>query len=419
MVVYNYFTRVKGRVALTILSMREYNKRFDKIVEEMKSEDEISSIELPGELRKVYRHKARLMHWTVELCTNSRHVYTFWKENWWEADGSGVADAWVITLVGVQRPEDLRKLSLDAPDPKTFYCRESKTYLIINSEYYGQSKSQACLGLTAELAEEEGGRILPIHGGCVKVFNKGVIMIAPTGTGKTTHAYALALWGKPGETALHSDDWVYVDLSTYMVYPSERKFYLRTNIVDAFPQFTDKLLNSALLENADPGDLAKDMTARCMVDPVDMLGEERVVREASADAVWLFKRDYWDPNVVVKLSPTRAIEVLEDGRVYRYAYKRKNDSGVPELVEKINEPYYNPYLIDVTEDKQPIRRMMYFKLFKKAQPYWVNTRLSVEQMQRILQKLALNEIDRATVEGDEVVMYKGKSVVAKELAEHA
>ncbi|RLE50432.1 MAG: hypothetical protein DRJ31_01475 [Candidatus Methanomethylicota archaeon] len=418
MVIYNYVTKVKGRVALTILPMREYNRRFDWIVEEMKYEDEISSLNLPSNLRKVYRHKARLMHWTIELLTNSKHVYTLWRENWWEAENSSIPDAWVVALVGVQHPDDLQKMSLDSPDPKTFYCRESKVYMIINSEYYGQAKSQACLGLTAELAEEEGGNILPIHGGCVKVFDKGIILIAPTGTGKTTHTYALALWGKPGETAIHSDDWVFVDLKTYKVYPSERKFYLRTNIVDAFPEFTDKILNS-LLENADPSDLAKDMVARCVIDPVEMLGEDRVVREVAADAVWLFKRDYWDPHVVVKLSPTKAIEVLEDGRVYRYAYKRRNASGVPALIEKINEPYYNPYLIDLSEAKQPIRRMMYFKLFKKAQPYWVNTRLSIDQMQRILRKLALGEIDKAVVEGEEVILYKDKSVVGREVAEPA
>jgi hypothetical protein len=62
------------------------------------------------------------------------------------------------------------------------------------------------LGAVGRILAAEYG-IHSIHGACVEKAGKGVLYIAPTGTGKTTSSYGLMNYPR---TRFHSDDWVYV-----------------------------------------------------------------------------------------------------------------------------------------------------------------------------------------------------------------
>ena len=62
------------------------------------------------------------------------------------------------------------------------------------------------LGAVGRILAGEYG-IHSIHGACVEKAGKGVLYIAPTGTGKSTSSYGLMTHPS---TRFHSDDWVYV-----------------------------------------------------------------------------------------------------------------------------------------------------------------------------------------------------------------
>ena len=115
----------------------------------------------------------------IQLRTNSQHVSDFWQLNWYLADAKEAEGA-VYVING-----------LEGHEPHLFYNLDEKKILIVNSEYYGAAKSAGALGLTGAILDEKGG--YPIHGGCVAIEedgrNEGVIIIAPTGTGKTAQSH--------------------------------------------------------------------------------------------------------------------------------------------------------------------------------------------------------------------------------------
>jgi hypothetical protein len=78
------------------------------------------------------------------------------------------------------------------------------------------------LGAVGRILAAEYG-IHSIHGACVEKNGKGVLYIAPTGTGKSTSSYGLMDYPK---TRFHSDDWVYVRY-TYTTHDGRRVFVLR------------------------------------------------------------------------------------------------------------------------------------------------------------------------------------------------
>src|SRR5207245_848868 len=85
------------------------------------------------------------------------------------------------------------------------YSRQNDTVIFFNTSYYGQLKSWVLGAVGRKLAVEYG--IHSIHGAVVTKDGKGILYIAPTGTGKSTSTYGVMEF--PG-TRFHSDDWVYV-----------------------------------------------------------------------------------------------------------------------------------------------------------------------------------------------------------------
>ncbi|PYV09300.1 MAG: hypothetical protein DMG23_11205 [Acidobacteria bacterium] len=107
-----------------------------------------------------------------------------------------------------------------------YYSREKNTIIFFNTSYYGQLKSWV-LGAVGRILAAEFG-IHSIHGACVEMGGKGLLYIAPTGTGKSTSSYGLMTFPK---TRFHSDDWVYVRY-TYATREGKRVFVLRAEGTD-------------------------------------------------------------------------------------------------------------------------------------------------------------------------------------------
>ncbi len=155
----------------------------------------------------------------VRLRTNSPHAYNFWRRNWFLADPATVdaaADRYGIAMVRMW-------CAIERRDPETagaYYCRETNECVFWNTDYYGQMKSWALGAAGAELARYG---IHSIHGACVDINGHGILIIAPTGTGKSTYTQLLShveTLDPRSRGEINSDDWVYV--KDGVATPSER-----------------------------------------------------------------------------------------------------------------------------------------------------------------------------------------------------
>jgi len=359
---YNRITKIRGRVESSIISRKERDNLVAKAEQILGNER--------------YGWKASIDGFCMQLFTNSEHLYDFWIENWFSMSRDTKSHG---RLYAVLDPE------FNAGKPHAYYNPETKTAVIFNTEYYGQIKSWA-LGITCDIAEDQHD-IHSIHGSCIEVNGNGVVLVAPTGTGKSTHSYAML---KMEGARLHSDDWIYVrfiggEKGRASADISERKFYIRTNIVRVFPEIKP-LLDKCKLENVEPltsdevkalrlkgisEDLIQKMLAdpyiaheysRAMLDPLWISGPEKFVDITRVKKVILLKRDVNDAEIARRLDAEEAVEYL---------------TTQP-------EQFLNPYLIVKTSEKVEIRQDFFRRLFKFAPCYLVNT---VEPVSTVQEKI--------------------------------
>jgi hypothetical protein len=357
---YNYITATRRRVESSIVGKNER----DELV--ARAERVLGNESLGW--------KASIDGFCMQLFTNSNHLDEFWRENWFSMPREVKSHGRLYAVVDP---------TLEEGKPHAFYNPDTKTAVIFNTEYYGQVKSWA-LGVACDIAEDQHD-IHSIHGSCVEVDGKGIVLIAPTGTGKSTHSYALL---NMEGARLHSDDWVYVrfiggEKGRASADISERKFYIRTNIARVFPEIRP-LLDRCKLENVIPlsseeaeklrsqgisEDEMRVLTSdpyvaheysRAMLDPLWIAGPEKFVDTTRAMKVILLKRDKNDHEIARRLEIEEAVQYLV---------------AQP-------EQFLNPYLIVKTDEKVEVRKRFFRRLFKLAPCYLVNTASDVKTVQQ-------------------------------------
>lgn len=341
----NYITEVKGRVDSK------------KDISACERDDLVRLAEQKlSEGFETYRWNANIHGITVRLNTNSAHLYDFWVENWFAAPRSSTVlpHCALYAVMGVK-----------GRDPFAYYNHETKTAVFINTEYYGQCKSWA-LGMVADILETQHD-VHSIHGSCAVWNGKGVVIIAPTGTGKSTHTWGLM---QLPNGKIHSDDWIFLQYKKGLAMAdiSERKFYLRTDMVKSFPDI-GPLLRRCKCENVVDGDFAAFANSRAILDPEWIGGSDKFVEKAVVKSVILLRRDPQSPPEV-KLSPDEAIRILEEGRYQVLAGAGKK------IGEFSYESFYNPYLLI----KRPEVQKSYFReLFESATCHIINTGVETVQ----------------------------------------
>ncbi len=305
----------------------------------------------------------------IRLYTNIEHVHDFWCENWWPNTHTIMPHGLVYTIDdgGKINLRDFYNGPIENPDVNAggFYNPETKTAIIFNVDYYGQTKPTA-LGIAADIFEDRFG-ILSVHGASGAVGGKGFLLIAPTNTGKTTHSYGPAIYHPEGE--FHQDDWIFVRFEGDRAfgYPSERKFYMRTNSIKNFP-WLEPIFRENKLENVKPDDPKEKFLPshpRVMIDPKLILKPEKVVNEIRINKTFLLKRDPEDNVVATSLDPDEAVEILR----------------------KAPEQWYNNYLITYGKRKEEKRAELFRRLFEIAEPYQINIIASVEKVRNIIIKI--------------------------------
>jgi len=304
-----------------------------------------------------YEAQAVIGGMPVRLRTNSPHASNFWRRNWFLTDPAAVDAAAERYGVAVVR----MWCALERRDPDSagaYYCRETSECVFWNTDYYGQMKSWALGAAGAELARFG---IHSIHGACVDINGHGVLIIAPTGTGKSTYtqllAYVEALDPRlTGE--INSDDWVYV--KDGVATPSERHIYVRTNAVrddldeaamDPGMAKLKGIFDASPAENVPVGAgrrlYSEVPNSRCMIDPGTLA---RVTFRTPIDLIVLLRRDDRSPFERF-LSTEEALAVLEEGE-----FTVQPGAGPKEQWGKLaKEPWYNPYLL--RPDREFERRM--------------------------------------------------------------
>jgi len=275
------------------------------------------------------RSRANLNGVNIEFQGNSKHQYDFWTLNWHQASQASPVHSWITSAIGVEGHE-----------PSAFYCPETHESLFFNTEYYGQCKSWA-LGMAAAILEQTKNTH-SIHGACVDVGGKGVIIVAPTGTGKTTQAFKLT---ERPEGRIVGDDWVNIDHTEgehlgYLVGKQpEKSLYMRTETQLNKP-WLRKIFDESKCENVVMSKKNCEFTlgptgckltnqrcvfddeyqwcyyafgnSRALVPRERLFGKEKVADEAKIRLLVLLRRDENSPEEV-KLNSDEAIQVLRKG----------------------------------------------------------------------------------------------------------
>ena len=430
----------------------------------------------------VHTHDVLIHGLRVRAITNSEHLIGYWRDNWYSPEewtrlvGKKPADTPDVLVVALGR--------IPTEPEAAYYSRQNDTVVFFNTSYYGQLKSWVLGAVGRKLAVEYG--IHSIHGAVVTKDGKGLLYIAPTGTGKSTSTYGVMEFPN---TRFHSDDWVYVRYAyptkdgrkvsparvvvdgkdvargwqTYRwleehkgsgatvigralddaevtastkdldvdhpeayAYTSEKVFYLRSNLVENFPQAAYDMIRSRLenapdvtpefmrenktsidavfakLEGTSPFDKMSDdelrttigrffafENTRAMLDITTVFPKERVftnpMEPARISAVMLLKRNFDEDLVIERLSLAKFMARLLVGRtptgtkeiVYN-SYRAVDDKSERTWIDTIEargvDRMWDEYLKATDKPVTLEEEMEMFRmLHRSAKAYDVNT----------------------------------------------
>jgi len=290
---------------------------------------ELIGIERKDELMSLYskevhyEERADIYGCCIKLLTNLKYVKERWDENFYPMSAYIRSHGRLVVMEEKDRPLTV------------LYDPLSKTTFLINVDYYGWIKSIA-LATAGDILEDEHG-INSVHGACLDLGGQGICLIAPPGTGKTTHTYGLL---RIPDVRILSDDWFFVRLSgdDALAYGSEKNFYTPADVAQSWDEYKQ------LVENAD-----FDPQGRAILNVRWIIGKGRVVPFATIRKMILLKRDAQDARRVTRVEPDEALNFLE------------------------SQDFCNPHLLVRDARKTSIRRNFFKELLERVEIHMVNT----------------------------------------------
>jgi len=336
-----------------------------------------------------YEWNANIAGMVVQLRTNSPHLNDFWIENWYPSQLEADIEPHGI-LYGAK--------GIPGREPRAFYNSESRTGVLVNSAFYGQLRSLA-LGTVTDIGE----RLFDLHGvngACLDVGGAGIVLIGSPGTGRKGLFAALA---RNEKVRAHSNDYFFVRYIGGDAFAdiSERKFYIKTKIVDFNPDWVPYIDRSKceniITRKEDCTHTKCDRTDRCrldrgsthcfaaskesraMLDPYWLGGPEKYVKRTSVKYVFVLRKDTL-AEPFVRANGEEATQFLEEGKV-----DLPMEPG-PVLSAYRNQPFFNPHLLVKMPDRLELQKRQFGKLFQTAECHLVNTTHATQQeiVRRIL-----------------------------------
>ena len=287
--------------------------------------------------RLLYSNKADVYGCCIKLLTEDEHVNNEWEDNFYSMSENTRSHGRLIVLTEQNQPMSVK------------YEPYTKTAFLINVDYYGWVKSIA-LALAGDILEDEH-RIYSVHGAAIDFGCTGVSIIAPSGTGKTTHSWGLLLLPY---CRLVSDDWYFVRLSDRepLAFGSEKNCYIEADIGKIWNGY-ERLVSKARF----------DEKGRAVVNVRWIVGSSGVVPLTTMKKIILLKRDIGDSRIVTPLNTDAALQ-----------YVLEND-------------FCNPHQLVRDERKKALREEFFRRYFSQTLVYLVNTTGSPQQTQREIRRI--------------------------------
>ncbi len=289
------------------------------------------------EPRLLYTSKAEIYGCCIKLLTESEQTRTKWEDNFYTANENTRSHGRLIVLSEPGQPLNVKY------DPYT------KTAFLINVDYYGWVKSIA-LAVAGDVLEDEH-RIYSVHGAAIDIGCLGVSIIAPSGTGKTTHSWGLL---RIPTARLVSDDWYFVRLSTRepLAFGSEKNTYIQADIGKIWNEY-ERLVDKATF----------DQRGRAIVNVRWIVGAGGVIPMATIHKIIMLKRDPADKNITTELDVEQALQYL------------------------LSHNFCNPHQLVKDNRKIVIRTKFFRSLFEQTDLYLVNTTQTPQQTQDEIRRI--------------------------------
>jgi aspartate/methionine/tyrosine aminotransferase len=302
----------------------------------------------------------------IQLRTNLSHLYDFWVENWYPAQlESDLEPHGVIYAAGW----------IPGREPRAYYHGGSRTAVLFKSAYYGQLRSLA-IGMADDISSTTSD-LFSIRGLALDIDGKGMIMIAPRGTGKSRFFAELLRHPK---AKIVTDDVLFVRAGLDALADTpERKLYMQTNFVEYYPDLAHLFDNSKCenvvtskdecnngpcersrecrLDKGAPFCYEASSVSRVMFDPYWIDGPRKHAKRTRLKWALILKNDPISP-VVSTPSVEEAVSHCRDGL---------SQSGPMK-----STPFFNPHILSDNFEKTEARRRFYARLFQTAKPYFIN-----------------------------------------------
>jgi len=307
----------------------EFRKRYSVQLIGSEEKDELYQ---RYEDRFLYTAKAEIYGCCIKLLTEVEYVKDRWEDNFYTMSEDVRSHGRLIVL---EEPGQQMTVKYD---PYT------KTAFLVNVDYYGWIKSIA-LAVAGDVLEDEH-RIYSVHGAAIDIGGRGVSLIAPSGTGKTTHSWGLL---RLKNARLVSDDWYFVRLSSRepIAFGSEKNCYIEADIGKIWNEY-ERLVDKAHF----------DKEGRAVVNVRWIVGSGGVIPLTTIRDVILLKRDPTDSRIVTNLSTDEALQ-----------YVIKND-------------FCNPHQLVKDKRKLKLRKEFFHRYFEQTNVYMVNTIASPQETQQ-------------------------------------
>ena len=288
------------------------------------------------EHRLLYTSKADVYGCCIKLLTESEGTRNKWEDNFFTADENNRSHGRLVVVNEHDQPLSVKY------DPYT------KTAFLVNVDYYGWIKSIA-LAIAGDVLEDEH-RIYSVHGAAIDLGCQGVSIIAPSGTGKTTHSWGLLLLKN---ARLVSDDWYFVRLSSHLplAFGSEKNCYIEADLGKIWNKY-EGLVDKAQFDQKD----------RAVVNVRWIVGGGGVIPMATLHKIILLKREPQDKNIVTQLSSTEASKFM------------------------LERDFCNPHQLVKDERKMELRKNFFSKLFEQTEVYLVNTTGTPQETQNEIRR---------------------------------